>query len=335
VHVAKRALVMSGGGARGAFQVGAVDYLVAELGLDFDVIAGVSVGSMNAAFLAQARGPDELRQQLAALKEHWFSIPDHTAYYRKRFLGDVLVFVWNQAINDSRATGAQLARHINPDRLRFSGRMLRVGAVSLETGEYRTATEAEPAIRDWVFGSSSMPVFFPPVPVGGHHLVDGGIRNITPLKDAFAALGPGPADGTDEVYVVLASPLGIKSCAGTRWKNGRLIAERALAILINEIFREDLRFALDINDSVRAHEQITRLLRGRGPLSAEDEAALAQFRYRSPRYRCVDLKVIMPTQEFMEYLDLEPRKIRLAYDAGRQAAAAPLSAAALRAELRA
>ena len=39
--MAKKALVMSGGGAKGAFQLGAVDYLITEGGLDFDVISGV------------------------------------------------------------------------------------------------------------------------------------------------------------------------------------------------------------------------------------------------------------------------------------------------------
>ena len=43
-----RAVVMSGGGAKGAFQVGALDYLIQDLGLDFQVIAGVSDGLLNA-----------------------------------------------------------------------------------------------------------------------------------------------------------------------------------------------------------------------------------------------------------------------------------------------
>ena len=32
-----------------------------------------------------------------------------------------------------------------------------------------------------------MPLFFPPVPVEGEHLVDGGVRSITPLQGAFSA----------------------------------------------------------------------------------------------------------------------------------------------------
>jgi NTE family protein len=70
-----RALVMSGGGSKGAFELGAVDYLVNERGLDFQVIAGVSTGSLNATMLAQGTGLDGLRDQLEQLKEIWYSSP--------------------------------------------------------------------------------------------------------------------------------------------------------------------------------------------------------------------------------------------------------------------
>ena len=46
------ALVMSGGGARGAFELGVLDYLIRDKGLDFQVITGVSVGALNAAMFA-------------------------------------------------------------------------------------------------------------------------------------------------------------------------------------------------------------------------------------------------------------------------------------------
>ena len=47
----KRALVLGGGGSRGAYQVGAVSALY-ELGYEFDIVVGTSVGSLNGAFLA-------------------------------------------------------------------------------------------------------------------------------------------------------------------------------------------------------------------------------------------------------------------------------------------
>src|SRR5205823_11947500 len=43
----RRALVLSGGGAKGSWQVGACQHLIVERGLWFDVIAGVSTGAVN------------------------------------------------------------------------------------------------------------------------------------------------------------------------------------------------------------------------------------------------------------------------------------------------
>ena len=50
----RRALVLSGGGAKGSFQIGAMEELIFNRGLDFEILCGVSVGALNASFLAQA-----------------------------------------------------------------------------------------------------------------------------------------------------------------------------------------------------------------------------------------------------------------------------------------
>jgi len=50
----RRALVLSGGGAKGSFQIGAIEELILNRGLDFEILCGVSVGALNVSFLAQA-----------------------------------------------------------------------------------------------------------------------------------------------------------------------------------------------------------------------------------------------------------------------------------------
>ena len=55
----KTALVLSGGGFKGAFQIGALDYLreagLVDPDLHFDVVAGISAGALNGAFVASRR----------------------------------------------------------------------------------------------------------------------------------------------------------------------------------------------------------------------------------------------------------------------------------------
>ena len=54
-----RALVLSGGGAKGAYEAGLISTLIHEYHEDFDIICGTSIGAINAAFLAQEK-VDEL-----------------------------------------------------------------------------------------------------------------------------------------------------------------------------------------------------------------------------------------------------------------------------------
>src|SRR4051794_4773691 len=60
----KRALVLSGGGLKGAFQAGAIYHLIVHRSCDFSEIAGVSVGSLNAVILAQAQRDDNPEKSL-------------------------------------------------------------------------------------------------------------------------------------------------------------------------------------------------------------------------------------------------------------------------------
>src|SRR5690625_2962245 len=57
------ALVLSGGGARASFQLGALRYLYDEVGIEPQIIAGTSAGAILGAMLAQAgdrRGQREI-----------------------------------------------------------------------------------------------------------------------------------------------------------------------------------------------------------------------------------------------------------------------------------
>ncbi|MEP6623129.1 MAG: patatin-like phospholipase family protein [Acidimicrobiia bacterium] len=106
---------------------------------------------------------------------------------------------------------------ISPSRMKESGLTLRVGAVSLESGELRYfdqhgntyARDGEPLdvesvdVHDAILASASIPVVFPPTPLGGENYVDGGVREILPLALAFNRLGAG------HIFAVVASAPGV------------------------------------------------------------------------------------------------------------------------------
>ncbi len=330
----QRALVMSGGGAKGAFELGAVDYLVNDRGQDFDVIAGVSAGALHASVLAQGRGLDGLRQQVAVLKEQWFAITGPGDNFVPRVLGieilsEALAFVLTTSVYDPAPLRRRLAAFVSDQRLADSGKEFRIGVVSLESGQFVPVDQRRPGAASWTLASASIPLAFPPVRSGSESFVDGGVRNITPFRDAFRALKDvGAADGDLEMTFVLASPLApLPSMAGTSWRSGSQIALRAVDILTDQILREDVRYALDVSASVRAYVALETQLGQPRP------AALSAFPFRPPKYRDVRLRGIVPDQSYMDTLDFDPAKIRRAFEGGRAAARHPLDEDELRQRL--
>ena len=108
-------------------------------------------------------------------------------------------------------------RELRPERIATSGLTLRVGAVSLETGELRYVDgdgqlfsrdgvpldRPKVRLQDAVLASASIPVMYPPTELGGEYYVDGGVREILPLALAFNQLGAG------HIFAVVASRPGV------------------------------------------------------------------------------------------------------------------------------
>src|SRR5712692_71024 len=64
------ALVLAGGGARAAYEVGVLSAIAERApGLEFPIVTGVSAGAINAVYLAAHAGT--LSAALAALRDHW------------------------------------------------------------------------------------------------------------------------------------------------------------------------------------------------------------------------------------------------------------------------
>src|SRR5437016_11725970 len=73
------ALVLSGGGARGAYQVGVLAGLAERLpGLEFPILSGMSVGAINTFYLAAHPGP--LAAAVNGLRAEWDRLTSDSVY---------------------------------------------------------------------------------------------------------------------------------------------------------------------------------------------------------------------------------------------------------------
>ncbi len=293
----RRALVLSGGGAKGSWQVGACEHLIAERGHWFDVISGVSVGAINGATLAHGHDPDGLRAHLERLRAWWFGVRGNHNIYRRRphaALGMALG-KWSGLYDVAPLREEVLGREIDPPQVATSPIRLRVGYFDLRSGRYRSAGNDHPRLRDALLASSSLPFLFPPTPLPENRElgVDGGTRHVDLLADALQTLAEFPPESeAPEVWVVLPS-LPHKIAPKAKVKKWLSKALASPSLRTNQAFAES--------------KHAMRPSQGSGDIHSSDS-----------RLR---LRVLHPDRELAgSFLDFDPAKIRAWYEDGLRTA---------------
>ena len=230
----KVALVLSGGGAKGAFQVMAEKYAREIKGYKWDVIAGVSVGALNGTLLAM--------EKYQRLEEIWRTISGDQVYTGGMNVWSIAKLIFGaKSIYGNRPLWELLDREIDPDEVKTD---LRIGVVSLRTGEYVRFRPSDPGFKRAVLASTAIPLIWAPVDISPlrQDMVDGGVRNVSPLGDVLDA-------DPDEVVVINCNPQ--KPPTSDRpLKNALDIGKLALEVALNEIFTTDVREFIRINRNV-------------------------------------------------------------------------------------
>jgi len=173
-----RGLALSGGGARGLAHIGALEVFL-EAGLDFQVVAGTSMGASVGALFAAGLSPGEILA--IAQKTPWLGLlglsPREGIFSRKK-LKDFL------------------AEHLPPTFAELK-RPLAVTAVDVRSGRLLFLTQGD--LPSAVLASAAYPGLLAPVEREGRLLFDGGVLDNLPV-DAARLLG------ATEVYAVDVTP---------------------------------------------------------------------------------------------------------------------------------
>ncbi len=189
-----RALILSGGGARGAYQVGVWKYLQ-ELDWKPDLICGTSVGSVNSTAIGCGLNLEELINL-------WKTIERGRIYKLslwQQFL-HILTRRGYSPLMDTEPLKNLLLDKLDIARLRRSEYEIIIAATNILKSQLRFFSQRVIDIEH-VMASSAIPVLFPWQYIDGEPYWDGGIMANTPLLPALER-------GCKEVIVVLLSPVG-------------------------------------------------------------------------------------------------------------------------------
>ena len=195
----KTALVLGGGGSRGAYEIG-VWQALKTLGIRIDMVYGTSVGAINAAMVAQG--------DLDLTSELWKELETNTVFDMAPDSKPV-DYVKEIVVNQGAGTGplhSLLSKYIDEDKVRNSGLDFGITAVSFPdmTGHYlRLKDIPEGKLVDYIMASASAFPALHAYEIDGVEYIDGGYADSVPV-------GMAVEDGTSHVIAVDLNGFGPK-----------------------------------------------------------------------------------------------------------------------------
>ncbi len=293
------ALVLSGGGAKGAFQAGALEVL-RDKGYSFDAISGVSVGALNGAMLATEQFDEllkvwqEITPDKVLRKTSLLTLARQYLVYKigfgsppvSRYNNEPLQHLMNHYLKDKKV---KLPFHFGYVKLE-SG--IYVKAIVRRTDEH-TIDQAD---LKRILASTAIPVYFNPVRIGNFTAVDGGLRNISPIKEVLPYK-------PDRMIIIPTEPIN-KDPGNTQVRDILEIAFRSIDIMLDEIFHEDIDRFLVANRLVK---------------QAEAEGLTLKKSDGSP-YHYIEPIIIAPEEPLGDALDFDNQRIRKLMEKGRSRA---------------
>ncbi|RYY75043.1 MAG: patatin-like phospholipase family protein [Gammaproteobacteria bacterium] len=292
----KRALILSGGGARAAYQVGVLQALAEILPDDekypFPIICGTSAGAINA--LALAAHPGNFKDSVQALANMWRNLTVGDVYLHAwwdifKGLGFLGLSLFNQGIGrkkplsllDNSPLWDLLGSRIpfqNISQSIASGKLLAVSvsAMGYTSGHTVSFFQGHESISGWtryrragvptqlrlehLLASSAIPTIFPAVRIDREYFGDGALRQLAPISPALHL-------GAESLFVV-----GVSGNRSSAKPNKRLPAKHSPSMgqivghLLNSAFVDSLEGDLEhmelINKMVKLIPEETKKTSG-------------------------------------------------------------------------
>ena len=306
---AKIGLILSGGGARAAYQAGVLAAITRMLPpgapSPFRIICGTSAGALNAALLAAHA--DDFALGVHRIMTTWASLRASSVHCTEPGVvaRSVARWVWAAMAGGSRGRPVSLLdntplRDLVRDLVDFSavrgairnGRLdaLCVTASSYDRGRSVSFFEGHDQLRPWsrarrvgvratlgpehLLGSSAIPFIYPPERIGDEHFGDGAMQQLAPISPALHL-------GADRVFIV-----GVGQATGPL-SNAEVASHPTLGQIgghiIDAIFTDTLE--MDLERLRRINETVALI-----PASLRSRSGM--------NWRPVDALVVTPSKSF-------------------------------------
>ncbi len=173
-------LALEGGGDKGAYQAGAIKGLIDNLPsnkTDYDVVTGISVGSINAAAFSIFQIGKE-KEAANFLLNTWREIKNRKTIYQNYWLGPLYGLLYKSGLYDTSPLEKFLIKNIQGKKIQ---KKIVIGSTNIENDTYVTWDENDFKKTDQlikaVLASAAFPVLFPIREVDNVNYVDGGVKN--------------------------------------------------------------------------------------------------------------------------------------------------------------
>ena len=228
---AKTGLILAGGGARAAYQVGVLravaEILPSDTRQPFPIIVGTSAGAINALGLAGRTG--SFRSRTRTLAAIWASLDSESVYRTdaRGVLNNALRIFWSMvrsrtqqkqplALLDNGPLGELLAEIVQFNRIEDAlarGELEGIGVTAMNYSNGRSTTfyQGQAHLQPWtraqrrsiacqltvnhLMASAALPTLFPAVKLGDHYFGDGALRQSRPLSPAIHL-------GADRLFII-------------------------------------------------------------------------------------------------------------------------------------
>ncbi|HEX2732771.1 MAG TPA: patatin-like phospholipase family protein [Polyangiaceae bacterium] len=336
--VPKTALVLSGGGARGAYAVGIVQAIVEVLGLSpsdtspFDIYSGTSVGSINSTYLAANAQRGDLG--VYRLREVWSTLGVNEHLQMKNdssTLRGITGGWFSRSLLDSKPLERLVMRHMSFDHLHrniSSGLVCAAMVSAFNIGTSRTTIFCEknpniaarpthdplivehlvPLQPEHVLASSAMPFVFSAQKIDSQYFCDGGVRFNTPISPAIRA-------GADKLVVISLTYERQERDPESRlqtYPSVPFLAGRLLNALLLDPFEYDLEVLGRFN-------RLAEVLKETLPAAELERVHNVMRETRGAPYRQLDKLVFSPSEDLGRMANEHLREHLASYKVGPMA----------------